>query len=243
VDDSGSLAVVHQVGGNSSSVFNYSIPAGGLFHLQTDGAPADAKRGWVKLIPDSSTSTPVGLGVFSFNSENTLVSESGIPATNFAKHVRVYIDSSKNHTTGLALGNPGDIEQTITIRAYQKDGFTNAVSGGGSLKLGGNKHIAIFADQLIQGLPSGFTGVFDISSDLPFAALPMRFLYNERSDFLMSAFPLADPRQADPLPILFPQIVAGGNYATEFVFLGSSEPSSITLGILSETGVAYAPAE
>jgi hypothetical protein len=242
-DDSGSPSVLHPVGGDSNAIFNYSIPAGGIFRLQTDGAPAKAGVGWVKLIPDPSTSTPVGLEVFSFNPETTLVSESGIPATGFVKHARVYFDLSKNHNTGLALCNPGDVEQTITLSAYQKDGTTNAVSGGESLKLGGNKHISQFASQYIPGLPSGFTGVFDISSDLPFAALTMRFLNNERSDFLMSAFPIADPSRADPSPVLFPQIADGGNYATEFIFLSPSEPSSIILGLIGETGTVCTPAE
>jgi hypothetical protein len=241
VDDSGALTVVHPVGGSPSSVFLYSIPAGGVFHLQTDGASSKANVGWVRLIPESFTPTPVGLGIFSFNPESILVSESGIPATNYTTHARVYIDLSKNHNTGLALGNPGDAPQTITLSAYERDGITRVGNGEGTLRLAGNAHTARFANQLIQGLPSEYTGVFDVNSDTPFAALTMRFLSNERSEFLMSTLPLADPKRVGSLPILFPQIADGGDFATEFIFLSPAEPSSITLGLFSEAGASYEP--
>jgi hypothetical protein len=75
----------------------------------------------------------------------------------------------------------------------------------------------------------------------PFAALTMRFLNNERSDFLMSTLPLADPKPAALSPILFPQIADGGGYVTEFLFLSPGVSSTVTLDMFSETGVPYNP--
>jgi hypothetical protein len=54
-------------------------------------------------------------------------------------------------------------------------------------------------------------------------------------------YPLADPKQSAPSPILFPQIADGGDFAAEFILFSPGEPSSITLGIFGESGAAYEP--
>jgi hypothetical protein len=102
----------------------------------------------------------------------------------------------------------------------------------GPLQLAGNGHVARFAEQLIEDLPEGFTGVLDIRSATPFAALTIRSLDNERHDFLMSTFPVADANRAAPVPILFPQLADGDGYATEFFLLSSEGASESTLSYL-----------
>jgi hypothetical protein len=100
----------------------------------------------------------------------------------------------------------------------------------------GNGHDAQFADQLITGLPVGFTGVLDISSTTPFAALTIRSLINERGDFLITTFPIADANRAAPSPIVFPQIADGGGYVTQFILISTSESSSTTLSFYGDDG-------
>jgi hypothetical protein len=72
---------VHQAGGMFGSSFSYSISPNGIYRFQTDGSPVDWKAGWVQLTPDPGTSTPVGSGIFGYNPEKVLVTESGIPST------------------------------------------------------------------------------------------------------------------------------------------------------------------
>jgi hypothetical protein len=228
--------VVIQVGGTANSTFRYSIPSGGAFRFQTDGSPAVVNVGWVELIPDSLSPTPVAFGVFSYNPVNVMVSESGIPATMSTTHARVYVDLSGNHDVGLAVANVNAAFASITINAYQTDGATSIGTSQGPLQLAAGGHNAQFADQLISGLPSGFTGVLDISSTTPFAAVTVRSLTNERGDFLMSAFPVADLTQAAPSPIVFPQIADGGGYITEFILISSGQAASTTLNYYDENG-------
>ncbi len=64
-------------------------------------------------------------------------------------------------------------------------------------------HSAKFATALVAGLPAGSTGVLNITSPTPFAALTLRSLNNERNDFLMTTFPIADQKQIAPPPIVF----------------------------------------
>ncbi len=58
---------------------------------------------------------------------------------------------------------------------------------------------------------------------MPFAALTMRSLNNERNDFLLTTFPTADVNWAAPAPIVFPQPVAGGGFGV--ASRGPGEPS------------------
>jgi len=82
-----------------------------------------------------------------------------------------------------------------------------------------------------------FTGVFDISSETPFAALTIRSLDNERHDFLMTTFPVADVTRPAPSPIVFPQIADGDGYITEFVLISPEGEVSSTLSFYGEDGV------
>jgi photosystem II stability/assembly factor-like uncharacterized protein len=236
LDKDGLPVVVNQVGGTADSSFNYSIPARGVFLLRTDGSPAQAKVGWVRLTSSAGTSTPVGSGVFSYNSDGILVSESGVPATLPTTHARVYVDLSQNHNTGLAIANIDASSASITINAFQKDGVTPIGTSQGPLPLAGYGHDAKFADQLFADLPAGFTGVLDISSTTSFAALTIRSLYNENHDFLMTTFPVADVTRPAPSPIVFPQIADGAGYITEFILLSPSGASSSMLSIFDNSG-------
>jgi sugar lactone lactonase YvrE len=233
---SGNPLIVNQVDGTSGSVFRYSIPSGGAFRFQTDGSPATPATGWAQLTPDAGTSTPIGAGVFGYNPGVFLETESGIPATVSTTHARIYVDLSGGHDTGLAIANPTNANASITITAFQSDGVTGIGTSQGPLPLLPNGYSAFFADQLIAGLPAGFTGVLDITSSTPFAALTVRSLTNERNDFLLATFPIADMTVGAPSPIVFPQIADGGGYVTQFILIGAGGASSVTLNYYGEDG-------
>jgi hypothetical protein len=190
----------------------------------------------VQLTPDADTSTPVGAGVFSFNPGNILITESGVSAATPTTHARIYVDLSEGHDTGLAIANPGSASASINLTAFQSDGVTGIGTSGSPLLLSANGHSAKFADQFVAGLPAGFRGVLDISSATPFAALTMRSLINERNDFLLTTFPVADANKAAPFPVVFPHIVDGGGFKTQFILLGANGASSTTLSFYDNEG-------
>jgi O-glycosyl hydrolase len=235
-DKDGNPLTVTPVGGTHDSSFRYAIEPGALLRFQTDGFLSNVKAGWVRLVPDTGTPTPVGSGVFGYNPYDVLVSESGIPAANATMHARIYVDLSGNHETGLAIANISTAASNITLNAYQSDGVTPAGISKPPAHFPGYGYTAGFADAFVTGLPVGFTGVLDISSSVPFAALTLRALDNERGDFLMTTFPVADMNQPAPSPIVFPQIVDGGGYTSEFVLIGAAEPSSNTVSFYGEAG-------
>jgi hypothetical protein len=148
----------------------------------------------------------------------------------------VYVDRSGGHNVGLAIANIGSATASITINSYQTDGVAGAGTSYRPLTLAANGHDAEFADQLIEGLPKGYRGVLDISSATPFAALTVRSLTNERGDFLMTTFPIADANQTAPSPVVFPHVADGGGYVTEFMLIGAGAAANTTPGFYNEAG-------
>ena len=243
IDEKGRPFAVNQAGGAADSSFRYSILPGGVFRFQTDGFPAEVRAGWVRVTPDAGTSTPAGSGVFGYNPGNALVSESGIPSAVSTNHARIYLDLSQNHNTGLALANLADANAEIVINAYEADGVTPAADTRQPIQLDPNGHAAAFADQFTTGLPAGFTGVLDIRSATPFAALTLRTLMNERREFLMTAFPVADANVKAPAPTVFPQVAEGGGYATEFILISPIERANTTLYFHTNQGRPWSVCE
>jgi hypothetical protein len=240
LDKNGLPFTVTQAGGTTDSSFRYSILQGGAFRFQTDGSPLGTRTGWVKVTPDSSQSAPVGAGIFSFVLGSTLVAESGIPSTNPTTHALVYVDLSQGHNTGLAIANTGAAAADITFQAYRDDGLTEAGVVKGPLRLAAGGHDARFADEFILNLPDEFVGVLDISSPVPFAALTVRTLTNERGDFLMTTFPVADLKRDAPSPIVFPQIADGGGNTTQFILISAGQGASTSLSCFDEAGAQTA---
>jgi len=112
--------------------------------------------------------------------------------------------------------------------------------GARPLQLLQNGHKAKFARELISSLPSGFTGVLDISAASPFVALTLRTLTNLRGDFLMATFPVADLGRTAPAPVIFPQIADSGGYVTEFILLSAASASDAILRFYGAGGAPLA---
>jgi hypothetical protein len=71
-------------------------------------------------------------------------------------------------------------------------------------------------------------------------ALTLRSLINSRGDFLLTTFPTADLTQPALAPVVFPQLVDGGGYRTQFVLLSAGNPSAVTLNLRSDGGTPLA---
>jgi hypothetical protein len=242
LDNNGNPLIIHPVDGAADSTFQYSIPPGGIFRFQTDGSSESQRTGWVQVIPGDGNNAPIGSGVFGYNPVNVLTSESGIPSALPTTHARVFIDRTSNHNTGLAVANLNADGVNMTIQAFEKDGVTPVNANPQLLPLEGLGHDAKFADQLISGLPADFAGVLDISAPTEFAAITVRSLNNEREDFLLTAFPVADATRPAPYPIVFPQIADGGGYVTQFISLSPEGAAEASLVLYDDSGVQFTAA-
>jgi hypothetical protein len=235
-DDNGNPLSVGQGASVAGSTFAYSIAPGGTFVMTTNGASPVAGVGSIQVLPDTGKSAPIGSAIFSLSRPGLLVSESGVPGTVTTTHARIFVDESSGHDSGLAIAAPDATGSSTVLQAFQLDGSTPAGNGPVTLTLSGNGHKAAFADEFISGLPAGFTGVLDISSATPFSAVTLRSTQNQRGDFLLTTFPVADINQTAPTPIIFPHIADGGGFTTEFILLNPSGPSTTSLRFLGDSG-------
>ncbi len=80
----------------------------------------------------------------------------------------------------------------------------------------------------------GFVSLNIIRSAMPFAALTMRSLTNERGDYLLTTFPVADANRAAPSPVVFPQIADGGGCVPQSILLSAGGASSEKLNFYGE---------
>jgi hypothetical protein len=223
--------------GSPGTSFRYSIQPNGVAVFQTNGLPATTNTGWIKVVPDTGTTSPTGIGLFGFTPGGVLVTESGIPSALPTTHARIYVDKSGGHNTGLALANPGNGVLNVTLSAFQADGVTPAGTSLGSLTISPGGENAVFVDEVISGLPNGFTGVLDVASSSPFVPLTLRSLTNSRGDFLITTFPVADFNQPAPSPIVFPQIADGDGYQTEFILLSTQGATAASINYYNNNGV------
>ena len=135
----------------------------------------------------------------------------------------------------MALASPGATAD-VTVVAFQTNGSATAGNGPATVRLAANGHKSAFIGQLISGLADGFTGVAELTSSTPFAALTLRSLTNTRGDFLLTTFPIADANQSAPAPIVFPHIANGGGYTTQFIFLSASGAASVNVSFWGDDG-------
>ena len=120
------------------------------------------------------------------------------------------------------------------------EGETTGVAG--TTTIAGNDHLARFLDELpgFESLPPSFRGVLRVSAGSPISAISaigLRARYNERGDFLVSTTPaLADDAAAPSGELVFPHIVTGAGYTTEFLLLSRGGVASGTALLRSQSG-------
>jgi hypothetical protein len=68
-------------------------------------------------------------------------------------------------------------------------------------------------------------------------------LTNQRGDFLITTFPVADLEKTAPMPMIFPQVAGGGGITTQFIFLSSGRGASLTLNYFGADGRPLALAQ
>jgi subtilisin family serine protease len=239
LDANGLPLRVRQNGVDPQSSLSYSIEPNGVKIIELNSSNSEARDGWVQIAPDVYGSAPAAFGILSYTQNGVLVNQTGIPTVLPTNHARVYIDLSNGHSTGLALANPSGTPLSFSATAYQTDGITSAGTTRGPFTIEANGETAAFADTFVSGLQEGFTGVLDIASSTgAFVPLSLRALTNERNEFLISLFPVADLTRAVPTTIVFPQIAAGGDtdqYNTEVILLGTGN-ARVILKYLSDDG-------
>jgi hypothetical protein len=227
------------------ATYTYSIAPRSAAKVVSPNPGTQIRTGFVRINPDAGSPTPVASSVFSFVSAGVTVSESGVAATGAGQAFRVFaeVNSAQSMQTGIAVANLSSKSALVQAELLTLDGQASGFAG--SLNIAGNGHRALFLDELpgFQNLPASFRGVLRISTNTPISVMGMRERYNERGDFLLSAIPaIADDDASMPSSeLLFPHIVTGGGYTTEFLLLNRSGGTSAgAVSLRSQSGADLA---
>jgi hypothetical protein len=214
--------------GTAGTELNYSILAKGGAVFQTIGTSPGISVGAVDIVPNANSTTPEGSAIFSLKQNGIRVTETAVRAGQSAYQMRMYVDSSAPHDTGIAVYNPQTVEVEFDLHLLALDGRT--LIGAQTVRLPPHGNLGRFVSELFPGLPGKFQGQIRINvkdKDLSINALPLRSLINERGEFLLTTLPILDVQHPPTGQIVFPQIADGGGYTTEIILINPDDYGAV----------------
>jgi hypothetical protein len=113
-----------------------------------------------------------GTAIFSQISGNTLFAEAGVPSADLVPRQSIFVDTTSGFSTGVAYANPNTSPAQITLQLFDAGGAP--VGTPLAETLGANQHTSAFVSQKFAGAPP-FTGTMQIRSNVPLAAIALRF--------------------------------------------------------------------
>jgi hypothetical protein len=217
---------------NISPSLRYSIAdtGGASWNLTEETSPLQVE--YARVEPDPGTAPPFGVAIFGYRSRNTLVSETGVPASAPTTSGRIYVETNGPVKTGIALANPSD-QDTVVSFYFTDAGGMNVRSG--SFVLSGNQQISAFLDEQPFNGPASMLGTFTFAtSPTPVSAIALRGFTNERDEFLMTTLPVSPLAQGFQGGVMmFPHFVEGGGWTTGVVLINPTDaPISGTVEFL-----------
>jgi hypothetical protein len=225
--------------GTVNTTMPYTIAPRSGFTLSIGGDDPPLRTGQVRVLPDTGSAVPDGILVYRYLQKGIIASETGVPSVQAASGFRTYAETATGVRTGIALANASSSPNTAILSLSNLAGEDLGITA--TLDLPANGHRALFVDEIpeFSSLPPDVRGVLRVTSggsNLSIVAL--RGEYNQRGDFLMSTVPVVDDQSAAVTGTqVFPQVVDGGGYTTEFV-LFSTSPASVggTIQLYQQSG-------
>lgn len=221
------------------AAYNYSIAPRSAVKIVGSGITPQLRTGSIRVSPAFLSRTPAASTVFSYINDGITLTESGVATTGTASSFRLFaeFDFLRSMQTGIAVANTTNGAAAVQFELLDLKGQPTGYSG--SLTIAGNGSRSLFLTEIpgFQNLPSSFRGVLRISSGAAISAIGLRGRYNERGDFLIATTPaLAENSQARSAELIFPHIVSGGGYTTEFLLMSRGTMSSGNILLRSQSG-------
>jgi hypothetical protein len=230
------------INGTSNSTFTYTIAPRSFIRMNTSGA-GNVQVGSVRVTPDQNNSAPSISTTFSLLTNGVTVSESTVATISPGLTFRTYLQSSGatavsgSVQTGLAIANPSSGPVDANLELLTVDGAPTGLATTVTIPSGGQ--IARFVRELFPQLNSSFEGVLRLKSTTPLVMTALREIINERGDSIFTSTPPVNEATFTNPEMMFPLVVSGGGYSSQFVLLSVS-PEAVISGnvwLLSATGV------
>lgn len=231
------------VNGQTGTVFSYLVRARSSAKLETAGfAAVPVQVGSVKITP-ATGSAPSAFVAFSYSPSGVTVSQTTVQAQPEAIALRAYVETSSSAMqpgaiqSGFAIANSSATSATVNFELSSLNGTSLGLAASAAVPASG--HVSMFLHELFPGLPLPFRGILRMTASGPVSVVSLRTRYNERNDFLITTTPVSNEASpASTTELLFPHIVDGAGYNTQFIlFSGSAGQSTTgTLRFFAQTG-------
>jgi hypothetical protein len=207
----------------TASVFTYSIDSRQSFTLSSQNQGQDIIAAFAHIVPTSGSKTPLAYAVLGFAENNLLgVTVEGVEAASEFKmyaEITGEVPQALGTMPALALANSSDTPATVTLKLIGFDGTDSGLSA--VITLPGKGHLSRFLNEIpgFETLPRPYRGVLYATTSQPgvtFAGFRAR--YNERAQFLITGTGPLKP-VGEFGPVVFPHLVDGGGYATQFIVI------------------------
>ncbi len=154
------------ISGSEAASISYSIPPGGIFKVQTDGAGAEVKSGYATVTSDNTASQITGTVIYNLNGMDISVASAPI-STEF----HVFVEKDELSNSGVAFLNPND--EAISISAILLNDVGEEIEAV-RVDLSPGQHNAQFVDQLFSGVGQTLRGSVQAFSDGEFCLIGFR---------------------------------------------------------------------
>jgi hypothetical protein len=213
----------------------YSIARRTSQRVPTPGS-GSLTSGAVRIIPTGGGAAPTPLVIFTYKPLGDVVSEAGVPTLS-GTAFRMYAESSGtdgqagNIQTGIAIANNGATAANVTFELTNLNGSTTGLPAPATISVPGSGHTGKFLAQIFPSVPNPFKGVLRITSASAISVVGLRARYNERGTaeafIITTTPPTLETAPASSTESLFPHLVNGGGYTTQFVlFSGTAGQAS-----------------
>ena len=230
---SGGFPLSLELDGVMESSFDYRLEPDGVFQ-GTLTSNSGVFSGYAVVTVEEGGTSPEGTAIFQFrDGSGQLVSEAGVGAMLPTTRARIFVDTIDTRT-GVAVASPGNESTEVRFRLLDRNGLGFAET---SRPLPPGGHLPIFADELFEDLPPGFTGVLEIETDVPIVPITLKLTLNSRGDLILTTLPVADlTRPIDATSLVFPQVGFGVGFSTRIILISTSAPGEApSTGVLKLT--------
>ena len=156
--------------GSSGNAIQFSLAPGATRKYISTGAGALL----VGFATVTSSAIINGTAIFSkFAPNGALTSEAGVPASDTVARQSIIVDTVAGFLTGVAYANPGGTAASITLQLFNRDGA--AIGAATTTTLAPGTHTAAFIGQSPFPSAAPFVGTMQVTSNVPLAAIALRF--------------------------------------------------------------------
>lgn len=197
--------------------------------------------GFALVVPTAGSNAPLAYAILLETNVFGLaaLTVEGVPeGTNFRAYAEIVGTYPDDLATmpALALANSLDSTATVNLRLVDFNGVDSGLSGQVILPPKGHLGDFLFNIPGFQNLPKPFRGTLRATTSDPGVAFAgFRARYNPFRQFLMTTTgPLKNLGNVNP--VIFPQLVDGGGFATEFILLSEGTGATGDFRYLNSLG-------